>query len=290
MSHLKCHTIRGVGGAVGPDLSMIGKKASRENLLESILYPSKAVADQYINWQIETRKGQSLNGLIVEETPEYVLLRDGNGKDTKIVKKDIESRKKSPTSLMPEDIVAFMSEDELVDVTEYLLGLKTSALAVPSWSIVGPFDNGSADAGLDRDFGPEKETKEKGVDLKATYTGKTGKVGWHTVKPDGQGYVDLQAFFGGQARSRNIVSYLYREVEAPADLDAVVLIGTDDGCKLWVNDRLVFTDRRHQAAVPEANQVKVRLKKGKNKVLLKINNGDGPHGFYFTVLSEQELK
>src|SRR5262249_50292968 len=45
---LKCHTVRGVGGQIGPDLSMIGKKASRENLFESILLPSKAIADQYV--------------------------------------------------------------------------------------------------------------------------------------------------------------------------------------------------------------------------------------------------
>ena len=69
---LKCHTVRGTGGSIGPDLSMIGKKASRENLIESILYPSKAVADQFINWQIETKKGLSLGGLIVEETPAAV--------------------------------------------------------------------------------------------------------------------------------------------------------------------------------------------------------------------------
>ena len=280
---LKCHTVRGIGGQVGPDLSMIGKKASRENLLESILSPSKAIADQYINWQIETKKGQALTGLIVEETPAHVLLRDGNGKDTKIDKKDIESRKKSPSSLMPEDIVAFLTEDDLIDVTEYLLSLKTPALAVPSWHIAGPFDNGDNDAGLDTAYGPEK-----GLDLGDSYKTKSGTIKWQRVKPDGQGYVDLQAFFAG--KSDNIVSYLHQEIESPADQDAEVLIGTDDGCKLWVNGKLVFTDRRHQAATPEGNRVKVKLKKGANKVLLKINNGAGPHGFYFTVMAEQELK
>ena len=127
MQCLKCHTIHGSGGQIGPDLSMIGQKASKENLYESILYPSKAVADQFINWQIETKKGLSLNGLIVEETPAAVTLRDGNGKDTKIDKKDIESRTKSPKSLMPEDLVLYMTEDDLVDVVEYLFTLKTPA-------------------------------------------------------------------------------------------------------------------------------------------------------------------
>src|SRR5262249_39919199 len=169
---LKCHTVRGVGGSVGPDLSVIGKKASRENLFESILLPSKAIADQYLSWNIETTKGLTLQGLIVEETADHIVLRDANAKDTKIDKKEIDSRSKSPNSLMPSDIVAFMTEDELVDLVEYLFTLKTPVLAPPWWHVAGPFDNGEADAGLDRVWPPEKQ-----IDLKATYAGKTGPVG-----------------------------------------------------------------------------------------------------------------
>jgi putative membrane-bound dehydrogenase-like protein len=124
MQCLKCHTIQGAGGQIGPDLSLIGKKASKENLLESILQPSKAIADQYLTWQIETKKGLSLTGLLVEETPTTVTLRDGNGKDTKIDKKDIDSREKSTKSLMPEDLLAYMTEDDLVDIVAYLFELK----------------------------------------------------------------------------------------------------------------------------------------------------------------------
>ncbi len=86
------------------------------------------------------------------------------------------------------------------------------------------------------------------------------------------------------------MSYLYRDVESPADQDATIALGTDDGAKLWVNDKLVFTTRAHLAAVPEHDSVKVHLQKGKNRLLLKINNGDGEHGFYLTLTAEQELK
>ena len=72
--------------------------------------------------------------------------------------------------------------------------------------------------------------------------------------------------------------------------DGVVLLGHDDGCKVWLNEQMVHENRAHVAAAPETHQVKVKLKKGVNKVLLKINNGDGPHGFYFAVVAEQELK
>ncbi len=121
---LKCHTIKGVGGQIGPDLSKIGMKASRENLFESILFPSKAVADQFVTWIIETSKGQTLTGLVVEETAEAVTIRDANGKDTKVPAKEVESKTKSPKSLMPEDLLAYMTAEELVDMVEYLFGLK----------------------------------------------------------------------------------------------------------------------------------------------------------------------
>jgi putative membrane-bound dehydrogenase-like protein len=280
---LKCHTVRGVGGNVGPDLSVIGKKASRENLLESILLPSKAIADQYLTWNVETKKGLTLQGLIVEETPDYVVLRDANAKDTKIDQKEIDTRSKSATSLMPADLVATMTEDELVDVVEYLFALKTPVLSPPSWHIAGPFDNGEADAGLDRVFPPEKQ-----IDLKATYAGKAGPVGWRLVKPNNQGYVDLQAFLAPD--SNNVVSYLFRDVESPADQEAQLFLGTDDCAKLWLNGELVYTNRQHRAAAPEQDTVRVRLKKGVNRVLLKINNGDGAHGFYLSIVAEQEMK
>ncbi len=283
MQCLKCHTVRGVGGQIGPDLSMVGKKAARDNLFESILYPSKAVADQYVSWVIETKKGLTLTGLLVEETADAVTLRDANGKDTKIDRKEIDSRAKSPNSLMPGDLLAYMTEDELVDVVEYLQTLKTPSFTPDAWHVAGPFNNGPGRAGLDKEFPPEK-----GVDLKATYQGKNGEVRWRVVKPNGQNYVDLRALHGDL--SPQSVSYLYREVESPADQDATVLLGTDDGGKLWLNGKLVFRTDATRAAAPEQDAVKVRLKKGKNALLLKVDNGDGPHGAYVTVQSKEEIR
>jgi putative membrane-bound dehydrogenase-like protein len=121
---LKCHTVQGVGGQIGPDLSKIGTKASRENLYESILFPSKAIADQFVTWQITTIRGTVLSGLIVEEKPDAIILRDANGKDTRIDRKEIESREKSPHSLMPEDNAKTLTEEELVDLVEYLATLR----------------------------------------------------------------------------------------------------------------------------------------------------------------------
>ena len=277
----KCHMVRGVGGQVGPDLSMIGKKASRENLYESILMPSKAIADQYIQHSVLTTAEVTVSGLLVSDTPAGVTLRDANGKDTFVAKKDMaEAPRKLKTSIMPEDIVAALNEDELVDLVAYLETLKMAALTPDSFAVVGPFAAKGADAALDTAFGPEKGA----FDPAATF----GKLSWKTIRPDGKGYFDLAALHG--TAGANSASYIYVEIESPAEQAAVILLGPDDGAKLWVNGTDVFTSRETKAAQPEAQTVAVKLAKGKNTVLLKVSNGDNPHGFYFSLTSADEVK
>jgi putative membrane-bound dehydrogenase-like protein len=272
----KCHMVRGVGGQVGPDLSMIGKKASRENLYESILIPSKAIADQFVQHQVTTTAEVTVTGLLVADTPEAITLRDANGKDTTVPKKDISGGvRKLKVSIMPEDVVAALSEEELVHLVAFLETLKRPALTPDSFEVAGPFKARSMDEALDTKFIPETG-------------GKSDKATWKTIRPDGKGYFDLAALHGN--RGNNSASYLYAEIESPADQDAEVLLGTDDGAKLWVNGKEVFATHATRAAAPEQEKVPVKLVKGTNTVMLKVANGNNPHGFYFALTSAEELK
>jgi putative heme-binding domain-containing protein len=270
----KCHMVRGVGGQVGPDLSMIGKKASKENLFESILIPSKAIADQFIVTTINTVAGQTIAGLLIEDSDKGVRLRDANGKDYAIDKADIDRRSQSKVSLMPEDIVAGLTEDELIDLVAYMQTLQTAALTPSSFKLAGPFKAGNMLEALGKDFGPERGSAADAFSKK--------------LMPEPNGYFDLAKFHGTAAA--NSASYMIADIESPADQDAEILLGTDDGAKLWVNGREVFKIDATRAAAPGQNTVPVKLKKGKNEVLLKVANGNSPHGFYFTVLSKEETK
>jgi hypothetical protein len=111
---------------------------------------------------------------------------------------------------------------------------------------------------------------------------------WKTVKHNGAGLVDLAAHYG-KGTSTNTASYLYQQIESPADQEATIWIGNDDGAKI-INGEKVFENRDHFAATPERNKAAVKLKKGVNSLLMKIVNGNDPHGFYLSLTSEQELK
>ncbi len=269
---LKCHTVKGVGGSIGPDLSMIGKKGSKENLYDSLLTPSKAIADQYVTWRLDSEDGQSVTGLLVEETAAKITVRDANGKDYTFNTKDV-TKKKDAKSIMPEDVIKAFSEDELIDVVEYMMTLQTPSLTPDVWHIAGPFPS-KDDKALDTKFDPE--------------TKPFADVKWKTVRGDSKGYFDLAAFHGKDAVDS--LSYLSRVIESPADQEVTILLGTDDGCRLFVNGEKVFGHENHFAATPAKDSVKVKLKKGANAVLLKINNGSIPHGFYFTIEGGTDLK
>jgi len=279
---LKCHRAMGSGGDIGPDLSLIGKKASKENLLDSLLTPSKAIADQYIVSVIETKNGQIISGLVLSETAEAITLRDGNGKDHRIAIPDIEARAKSKVSIMPQDLVAWMSEDDLVDLAEYLLTLKAGSTTPAAWQILGPFPDkdGSAltaNSPIEHIAGAYSQLKDK--------SGKA--TSWKPIRVAADGYLDLAAFHGTDKDSS--YSFLTTGVKSPVDQEATLLLGADDGSRIWINGALVHEQNGKSAASPGMFRIPVKLKAGENSIFVKITNGDGPHGLYLSILSEQEL-
>jgi putative membrane-bound dehydrogenase-like protein len=280
---LKCHTVRGVGGQVGPDLSVIGKKASRENLYDSILFPSKAIADQYVAWSLETKDGLALTGLIVEETVETLTLRDANGKDTRVAKKNVQSRTKSTVSLMPANLLAYMTEDDLVDIVEYLFGLRTPFLTVESWQIAGPFDDTVDEKDMEMAIAPVNDSSPI-----SAFKGKFGQMGWQNSRVNEQGYLDLRSLFA-PARGR-MVAYLCRQIDSPAEQDSTLLFSTEGATKVFLNGKMVFQRGRQREHSDQENSVQVRLKKGTNRLLIKMTSGDGPFGLRFSLLAEQEVK
>jgi len=120
---INCHKVHGEGKEVGPDLSEIGSKLSREAMFVSILDPSLAISHNYETYTVLTDSGDAVTGLMVSNTDQSVKLRTAEGIDKTFEQEEIEILKKQPKSLMPQDLQRLMTVDQLVDLVEYTLTL-----------------------------------------------------------------------------------------------------------------------------------------------------------------------
>src|SRR5262249_61332090 len=95
-----------------------------EYLIESVLVPSRVIKKGFETVVITTTDGRQLTGLLVEERPDAVVLRDGgqDGKTVAIPRKDIDRRNNQAVSLMPEGLVNVLSgRQEFLDLMRYLM-------------------------------------------------------------------------------------------------------------------------------------------------------------------------
>jgi putative heme-binding domain-containing protein len=120
----KCHKVQGDGKEVGPDLSEIGSKLSKEALYLSILDPSAGVSFNYETWSVRTLDGTVLSGILVSQTDESIELKTAEAIVHKLPRGDIEQMKKQAISLMPADVQKLLKTQDLVDLVEYLTTLK----------------------------------------------------------------------------------------------------------------------------------------------------------------------
>jgi len=120
----KCHIVNGLGKDVGPDLSEIGAKLSKQAMFESILYPSAGISHNYETYTAVTADGTTFSGLLVSKTDDEVSIKNAEGIVKTMKQDDLDDLVKQDTSLMPADIQKVMTEKELVDVVEYLTTLK----------------------------------------------------------------------------------------------------------------------------------------------------------------------
>jgi hypothetical protein len=85
------------------------------------------------------------------------------------------------------------------------------------------------------------------------------------------GLLDFARLIGGNDR----VAYAKASIVSPQGQDVVLLIGSDDGVKLWLNGTPVHAHNISRSATPGSDTVRVRLVAGNNELLAKVNQGDG---------------
>ncbi|MGC1274355.1 MAG: PVC-type heme-binding CxxCH protein [Planctomycetaceae bacterium] len=124
---VKCHKFMGIGQNVGPDLSEIGDKLSREALYESILYPSAGISHNYETYALITADGNVVTGLLVSKTDDEVAIKGNDAIVRTFKTADIEELVKQDVSLMPADMQKTLTEQQLVDLVEFLTTLRKAS-------------------------------------------------------------------------------------------------------------------------------------------------------------------
>lgn len=121
---IRCHQIADKGGEIGPPLTTIGEKLSRAQLLEATVYPSNGILMGYENWFVKTKDGEVYTGLLASETDDMLSIKDLNGMYIDIEKAQIVTKKQQPISIMPEGLSTALTQQELLDLLEYLVSLR----------------------------------------------------------------------------------------------------------------------------------------------------------------------
>jgi putative membrane-bound dehydrogenase-like protein len=115
-----CHRSDKEGSSVGPDFVAM-KNAGREKLLANIIDPNREVPPQYVAFTAETKTGDVVSGLIRSETGTSITFLAPNGVITPLLRSEIAKLQSQQQSLMPEGLVADLSQQQIADLLAFIL-------------------------------------------------------------------------------------------------------------------------------------------------------------------------
>jgi hypothetical protein len=158
---------------------------------------------------------------------------------------------------------------------------KTNEGFVCNWMVIGPFEFGT---GLDDVAPPEKE-----INFDKNYPGIGSPVGWEKVGTSENGYLNFISVFNKRSKETNQdlrgMAYAYAELESPDARKITLTLGSNDGAKVWVNNAVVYNVDVGRTAVADQTFLEVPLKKGINKILVKVENLGASWGLYLRVMN-----
>ena len=281
VSCVGCHTLEGVGGNTGPDLTKIWETHSIPKIMESMIDPSKEIKEGYQKFIVETAQGRVHTGLKVLDNDQEVVIRDAQGKETRIAKTDIEFLEPDEKSLMPDNVIALLNYQEFIDLVAFLKdrdAQETLRTRNFHWWVAGLYPGE-----LETAYPPEQNP-----DPQQPVNDAEGKpLQWKSTLVSASGLLDLGAIFGEQA---DVSAYALTYVHSPMDQDAVLSIGSNDQCRVWLNGELVHKQTAGRTARPDQDKVSIRLKQGWNPILAKIVNEGGAHQFYMKILGPRDIR
>lgn len=117
---INCHRYGDRGEGIGPDLTTVSRRFQKKEILESILFPSQVISDQYASKTVITTDGRSINGLVAPQPDGSIIVLQSNGQKAAIAKSEIDQLLPSKISAMPEGLLNPLSLEEIADLFAYL--------------------------------------------------------------------------------------------------------------------------------------------------------------------------
>jgi putative heme-binding domain-containing protein len=117
---INCHRFGDVGDAVGPDLTHIARRFTKREVLESILYPSHVISDQYMNRRVLMLDGRVYVGLVSETGRDQLTIRNANNRVATVEMADVDQILPSTSSIMPANLLDELSLQEISDLMAYM--------------------------------------------------------------------------------------------------------------------------------------------------------------------------
>ena len=116
-----CHQFGGAGETMGPDLTGVAKRFLKREILDSMLFPSKVISDQYAGKTVYTSSGKVYSGIVARGTDGETIILQSNGKKVRLPEQEIDEIEPSGISAMPEGLLDVLSLEEITDLFAYLM-------------------------------------------------------------------------------------------------------------------------------------------------------------------------
>ena len=118
-----CHIHGEVGTAVGPDLTTLASRFRKRDTLDSIMWPSRTISDQYAVTMLEMADGTFQSGVIIREDRNYLYVKNAENleRPLPVPLANIKERTESTVSLMPEGLMEPLTLDEIDSLVAYVL-------------------------------------------------------------------------------------------------------------------------------------------------------------------------
>ncbi|QJD77972.1 c-type cytochrome [Spirosoma rhododendri] len=119
----RCHIYNQKGIDVGPELTNVQQQLDKNGLIESIVYPNASITSGYEPWLVTTTTGQSYYGFITSETAQSLVVKGVTGQKHTLPISTVSNRRKFSNSLMPSAQTMKLNQQQIADITAYLLKL-----------------------------------------------------------------------------------------------------------------------------------------------------------------------